>query len=360
MWRRPRWFDTRGTPRWQRFVLAPLLGVSWLYAACAGLVRFARAHRLLPRERLSCDVVSVGNLSVGGSAKTPLAAWVALALRDAGLSSAILSRGYGRRDSGRTFLVSGAWGAAGRVDRSGDEPEWLGSKVAGVPVWVASNRVDAGRRSIIHFGTQVAVLDDGFQHTKLYRDLDLVAVDGVSGFGNGAVLPRGPLREPPTALRHADAVVVVDGPLHPSDEALLARWAPLARRYRARRSPARLWDWRSGEALAWDALAKTPIGMLCGIAQPESFRRTLHGLGARVGAERLFPDHHPFRAEDLARLGEDASTWVVTEKDALKFKSGWRTDCDIWVLAIEIEIDDAEGFRKWLVESLRADPQSLR
>ena len=355
---RPAWFDER-QPGWlRRLALAPLRVASWCYAAGAVLARAARRSRILPRSRLACGVVSVGNLSVGGSAKTPLAAWVALALREEGIASAILSRGYGRREPRRTLLVAGAQGGAGDPRRSGDEPEWLGSKARGIPVWVSRRRVDAGRRSIMHFGTQVVVLDDGFQHTRLARDVDLVSVDATSGFGNQAVLPRGPLREPLPALRHADAVVVVDGPLHPSDEAAVSRWAPAARRVTARRVPARLAALGDdGRSLPLTRLRGTPVGMLCGIAQPVSLLRTLEGLGARVHTERVFPDHHAYERGDLRGLGEEASLWITTEKDALKLDPAWIDDTEVWVLGVEIEVEDAGAFRGWLVDRLRVADQ---
>lgn len=357
---RPAWFDER-QPGWlRRVALAPLRVASWAYAAGAVLTRLARQSRLLPRSRLACGVVSVGNLGVGGSAKTPLAAWVALGLRDEGLASAILSRGYGRREPGRTLLVAGARGGSGHPERSGDEPEWLGSKARGIPIWVSRRRVDAGRRSIMHFGTQVVVLDDGFQHTRLARDVDLVAVDATNGFGNHAVLPRGPLREPLPTLRHADAVVVVDGPLHPSDEAALSRWAPAARRVTARRVVKRLAALGKDSAappLSLSRLRGTPVGMLCGIAQPASLLRTLEALGARVQTERVFPDHHPYERRDLHGLGEQASLWVTTEKDALKIDPAWVDDAELWVLGVDLEVDDADAFRGWLVERLRAADQ---
>ncbi len=356
-WHRPAWFDEREPGACRRLALAPLRVASWVYGAVAALLRCGHQSGVLPRAALACGVVSVGNLCVGGSAKTPLAAWVATALREAGLATALLSRGYGRRDPRRTYLVAGSRGGSGDPRRGGDEPEWLGSRAKGIPVWVSRRRVDAGRRSIMHFGTQVAVLDDGFQHTRLARDIDLVAVDAARGFGNQAVLPRGPLREPLPALRHADAVIVVDGPLHPSDAAALARWAPATRRVEARRVPARLEPLGGGQAASLEQLRGAPVGMLCGIAQPTSFLRTLEGLGARVQIERVFPDHHPYDRRDLAGLGEEASLWITTEKDALKLDPAWVADAEIQVLGVELEIDDAEGLRAWLVERLRGVDQ---
>ncbi len=347
---RPAWFDRRRDSAWQRIGLAPLRVVAWGVATVAWVLRTARRRGWLARERLGCHTVSIGNLAVGGSAKTPLAARVAQFLHEAGWATAILSRGYGRSGSARTALVSGGRRPSDDAARDGDEPVWLGARTTGIPVWVAPRRIDAGHHSIIHFGTQVAVLDDGFQHTRLARDLEIIAIDGRSGFGNGAVLPRGPLRESLSTLRFADALIVVDGPLCAEDEARVSQWAPLAQRFDARRLPRALT--RHGEesgALSLDHLRRQPVGMLCGIAQPESFRATLEGLGARVEAERVFPDHHPFRATDLRHLEDDATLWVTTEKDALKIDPAWIRRGSLLVLSIDIAFEDEAAFRDWLL-----------
>jgi tetraacyldisaccharide 4'-kinase len=184
------------------------------------------------------------------------------------------------------------------------------------------------------------VLDDGFQHHRLARDFDLVVLDGVEGLANRAVLPRGPLREPVAALRFADAIAVVDGPLPAEDDALLAALAPGAPRFALRRVPRALR--RLGEdALAPGeppaSLAGREVGILSGIARPASFRRTVLALGARVVAERAFPDHHRYRPSDLDGLAARAPLWLTTEKDAVKLAPAWLAGADLRVLSIALE-----------------------
>jgi tetraacyldisaccharide 4'-kinase len=349
---RPRWFDER-RPGWgRRLLLAPLLPLSWLYGLAAWTARRARGPRFRAPARLACRVVSVGNATVGGSGKTPAAAWIAARLRARGHAVALASRGYGR--SGRepvTVVSDGRFVTADAAD-AGDEALLLAAHAPGVPVLVGPRREVVGLRAIAAFGADVLVLDDGLQHHRLARDVELVAFDG-SGLGNGHVLPRGPLREPLGALRAADAVLVVDGPLPDADEARIRRAAPRAAWFAARRRPVSLHrlGGREAEPVAW--LAGRRVGLLAGIAGPAAFRRTLASLGAEVVAERVFPDHHRYRERDLADLA-GAQTWVTTEKDAAKILPRWLGGADLRVLAIELEVANAQAFEDWLERTLRA------
>jgi tetraacyldisaccharide 4'-kinase len=204
-------------------------------------------------------------------------------------------------------------------------------------VLVDADRARLGWRAVAAFGAEILVLDDAFSHHRLARDLDLVVLDGAEGLGNRAVLPRGPLREPLTALRCADALVVVDGPLPPDDDALLGALAPGAPRFAARRVPTTLRRLGGAGAEPTAALRGREVGLLSGIARPASFRRTVERLGARVVAERAFADHHRYRASDLAGLARAAPLWVTTEKDAVKLDPAWVGAADLRVLAIAVE-----------------------
>lgn len=359
-WRRPLWFDERDPPLWRRLLLAPLSFCSLIYATVTALRRAAYSHGFLRAARLECRVISVGNLAVGGAGKTPICAALATAFRKQGVPTAIISRGYGRSGENETILVSGRGAPTGpaRVDadrarQMGDEPVWLGSRAGGVPIWVSAKRARAGRYSMTHFGTERLILDDAFQHLALSRDIDLVAVDGVGGFGNGWVLPRGPLREGPDALRFADALVIVDPPLHPDDEALLDTWCPATPRFVARRRAISLQRFGSGEALPLSRVRGASLGMLCAIAQPASMRRTLMGLGATIESEALFPDHHRYEKGDIEALPRRVAPWVTSEKDATKLRAEWFRDREVWVLAIDMAIDEEAAFFTWVETALR-------
>jgi tetraacyldisaccharide 4'-kinase len=351
--RSPGWLEAREQPRWQQLVLFPLLAVSWVYGAVAALHRAATGRGWLRRRRLAGHVVSVGNLVVGGTAKTPVAAWLARGLSARGRKVALASRGYGRSGQERVSVVSDGRFVHGRAEQAGDEPMLLAAAAAGVPVLVGRDRGVVGLRALSAFGADVLVLDDGFQHHRLSRDVDLVLFDGALGFGNRQLLPRGPLREPMRALGHADAIVVIDGPLPEADEDQLRRFAPSARRFAARRRAGGLRPLVGGAASPPESLRGLAVGLLAGLARPSSLRRSVEFLGARVVAERLFPDHHGYRRRDLQGLADDADLWVTTEKDAVKIVPSWVGGADVRVLTLVIDVEQPEAFLDWVESRLR-------
>jgi tetraacyldisaccharide 4'-kinase len=340
--RTPAWIESEPETAGGRAALLPLAVLARLYGLGARLDRelYRRGWRAV--RRLPCSVVSVGSLAAGGSGKTPLAAWLAAALRAQGRRVALASRGYGRRRGGAGVeIVSDGVTIRCGADRAGDEPLVLAAQAPGVPVLVARDRGEAGWRAIRTFGTEILILDDGFQHHRLVRDLDLVVLDGGAGLCGGRVLPRGPLREPPSGLARADALVVMDGPLPRGDPERLSALAPAVPRFDARRVPRTLRSLGAPGEEPVAALRGREVGMLCGIARPASFRRTLEGCGARVCAERILPDHHRYRAADLAGLAGEAPFWVTTEKDAVKLDPAWVRDADLRVLAIGVQADSS-------------------
>jgi tetraacyldisaccharide 4'-kinase len=295
----------------------------------------------------------VGNLVVGGTAKTPLAAWLAAQLRRRGHKVALASRGYGRAGGEPVEVVSDGRFVHGTAQSAGDEPMLLAAQAPGVPVLVGRDRGLVGLRALSAFGAEVIVLDDGFQHHRLQRDVDILTFDGSLGLGNRRVLPRGPLREPLDALSRADAIGVVDGPLPVRDERAIAWRAPRAYRFATRRVPSQLRPLAGGDSLPLASLEGERVGLLAAVARPESVRRTLEQLGARVVAERLFRDHHRYAASDLAGLAELAPRWITTEKDAVKLLPAWAGHARIDVLAIELAVDEPAALLDWLEARLR-------
>jgi len=301
---------------------------------------------------LPCRVLSVGSLLVGGSGKTPAAAWVASRLQARGYTVAIASRGYGRRPSATEVLVvsDGRYLHAAPAE-AGDEPMVLAAHAPGVPVLVGPDRARVGRRAVALFGIDVLVLDDGFQHHRLARDVELLVFDG-GGLGNGRLLPAGPLRERLGEAARADGLLLVDGPLGARDAEALAHVVPDVPRFTARRAPTSLRPLRGGAAQRPDVLAGQPVGLVAGLARPAGLRRTVEALGAHVVAERHFPDHHRYRPRDLRGLADRTPIWVTTEKDAVKILPSWCEDVDLRVLAIELAVADSERFTDWLEERL--------
>ncbi|HWR98483.1 MAG TPA: tetraacyldisaccharide 4'-kinase [Candidatus Methanoperedens sp.] len=273
-------------------------------------------------RRLPVPCVAVGNLSVGGTGKTPLVAWITERFLAAGARPAIVSRGYGGRERGPA-VVPAAGGAAAAA-RFGDEPALLAARFPQVPVVVGHDRHAAGMLAVRGAGTTVVVADDAFQHRRLARDFDVVVVDATRGLGNGRLLPAGPLREAPEALARAGAIVLnrVGEAQCPGE--LRRRLARLAPRALIAESDLAFAGWRNARTGAAAELPPgTGIYAFCGIANPGSFRRTLEGQGARLLGWEVFPDHHRYRAgelEELARAAAavGAAAAVTTAKDAAR------------------------------------------
>lgn len=338
----------------QRALLLPLALASHGYALAARLHRGIYAGGWIHPRRLPCRVVSVGSLVVGGAGKTPLAAWLAARLRARGHRVVLATRGYRRIRRDAVHVLSDGRRVTGDVLGMGDEALVLAAHAPGVPVLVGRDRGIVGLRAVSAFGAEVLVLDDGFQHHRLARDVDIVTFDGEFGFGNARVLPRGPLREAPTALARAHALAVVDGPLGERDLALLERHAIHPFRFAARRRPLRLRSARGAAPGApprsepASALAGMRVGMLAGLGRPEAFRRSLEEQGATVVARRTFADHHRYRARDLRDLHREAAVWVTTEKDAVKIRPGWTRRIDLLVLGIDLVVEAEHELLDWL------------
>jgi len=336
-----------------RAALMPLDLAAVAYGAGAAVHRAVYQRGWRTRRRLSCRVVSVGNVTVGGSGKTPTAAWIAAGLRARGHKVALASRGHGRRSREPVVVVSDGERVHATTATAGDEPLLLAAHAPGVPVLVGADRAVVGLRAIAAFGAEVLVLDDGFQHHRLARDVEVVVVDGGFGFGNGRVLPRGPLREPLRALRVADAIGVVDGPLDARDAERVDRIAPRAFHFAARRRPRSVRPLGGGPASPPRSLAGLEVGVLAGIARPEGLRRTVEALGARVVAQRTFADHHDYRQADVRDLSRHAAVWVTTEKDAVKIVASWVGEADVRVLGIELAVEDGEGVLDFVESRIR-------
>src|SRR6266850_2352366 len=295
-WLRRAW---RGEVGWTG--AASLQALARVYGGGLALRSGLYATGIFRTRRLPCPVISVGNLTLGGSGKTPLAEVVARIVGELGGKPALLSRGYGRQTRG-VQIVSDTVGIKLGARQGGDEPVLLAERLPGVPVVVGESRYEAGRVALERCGAGVLILDDGFQHRTLAKDLEIVSVAGRSPWGNGQLFPRGVLREPVEALRRADLIVVTN----PS-----------------------------------------------GLAAPESFAATLSAVGASVTGFVEFPDHHVFTLDDveaLTRRAESAGAQglVTTEKDWVRIRETGMPTLPLWVLAIRMSVDR----RDILVETL--------
>ncbi|OPY04224.1 MAG: Tetraacyldisaccharide 4'-kinase [Syntrophaceae bacterium PtaB.Bin038] len=297
----------------------------------------------LPQRDVGCPVVSVGNLTAGGTGKTPMAIRTAGMLRDRGMRPAVLSRGYGGRSTAPVLVVSDGRQLLAGPDEAGDEPVLIARRLPGVPVLAGPKRAVTGRYAREHLGADVLVLDDGFQHRWIRRDLDIVLLDSRRPLGNGHLLPRGPLREPPASLERAGVVVLTrSGERGDAPGGALAGLLAGRPVLRARIRPTKLVA-ADGTEMPLPHLAGRRVFAFAGIARPESFRRTLEGLGACLAGFRALPDHHRYTAEDVRQIGRalvesGAEILVTTEKDGVKLSGLAAFPRPLFCLAIETEI----------------------
>ena len=290
---------------------------------------------------------------VGGSGKTPVVAALAGMLLEAGERPAILSRGYGRLSrTSDLVLVSDGTRVLEPPERSGDEPQLLARRLRGVPVLVAAERYRAGRVAETRFGSTVMLLDDGFQHLSLARDVDLLIVSPQDL--RERVLPAGSLREPLSAARAADAVLV---PGTHDDARQIQRTLGVGHAFTLSTAYERLRLVTSGEEVG-DSVMHARVIAVAGIARPARFFDALRAAGHDVAMELPFRDHHWFTARDFERVDAAvrefrAALVVTTEKDAMRL--GARTSSVPWaVLPMRMSIEPADVFRSWLLERIAA------
>jgi len=323
-----RWLEARWYGETVPLALRPLAA---LYGLASGLRRAAYRRGWLRTHRPGVPVIVVGNLTVGGTGKTPLVVWLAEQLRAAGHSPGVVLRGYGGSARGPRLVATDADPA-----EAGDEAVLIACRL-GCPVAIGSRRNDAARL-LVAAGCTVVLADDGLQHLALRPDLTIALIDGARGFGNGALLPAGPLREPPGALRDMDIVVV-----HGADARGAARGIEALHMQLDPGPPRAL---LTGEEESLDVLRRTRPHAVAGIGNPARFFDLLRVLGADP-LEHAFPDHHRYRAGDLA-FGDDRCI-VMTEKDAVKCRA-FATErmCYLPVAARFPERDAAQLLRKVL------------
>jgi len=293
---------------------AALWPLEWAYRAGAAL------HRISARPaRARVPVISVGNLTVGGAGKTPVTRALAMRLIARGRKPAVLTRGYGRRSRAPILGVT----PSSRVEDVGDEPMLLAKSM---PVFVGAKRARLADIAVEAGGADVLLLDDGLQHHALARDLDIVVADASNPFGNGALLPRGPLREPLAALRRVKRGLIwltrCDLPRHPRTAELLEMGFPLVESaYEARAD-----------------LRGKRVFLFAAIARPESFEAIVRALGAEIAGTRWFRDHHFFSADEIAALRRKGELLVTTEKDFVRL----RDTAGIIPVPVELRISTGE------------------
>ena len=297
-----------------------LLGIaSWIYWGAVEL-RNRWYDKGMGVRKLPAPVLSVGNLSVGGTGKTPLVMMLARKFREKGLEVAVLSRGYGRVRGVGVVEVSRGQGSRVPVSVAGDEPYMMAQGLQGVRVWVGRDRFKAGMAAWRAARPDLFIMDDGFQHRSLHRDLDLVVARSLRPWGNGRLLPAGPLREPLASLQRAH-LLVLTGTWDREDATPPRLEGVRVPVLRASLSPKTLRLMNSEQVYPLQILRGKRAGLVCAIGQPDGFRQMVRGLGAEVGPCLFFPDHHWYTPQDVAliqAMAREVELVLTTGKDIWK------------------------------------------
>lgn len=339
------WWDPAPGPL-RSALLSPLALAEAVFRAAVALRGALYDGGRLASAAAAAPVLSIGNVAVGGAGKTPAAIAVAERLLARGRTVALLSRGYGATRKDARVVSDGLEVRLGAAE-GGDEPVLVARRLPGVRVLCGPRRAALARDAVETLGADVLLLDDGFQHRALARDLDVVVLDAANPVGNGRLLPRGPNREPLSALGRAGLVWLSRADRARPEELerlrALARGATGRAPVESRHAVVDVLDGALARSLGRDALRGRRVVALSGLARPASFRATLAALGAEVVAERAFPDHHRFSAAEVDAVLRDADAAggalvATTEKDAVRLPAGRAADPRLAVVRIAAEI----------------------
>jgi tetraacyldisaccharide 4'-kinase len=349
-------------------ILAPL---GALYSAAIRARRALYKTGALRVHKIGAPVISVGNITTGGTGKTPLVEWIARIVAKEGRRVCILTRGFGRANESRRVLVSDGEHIFADAGEGGDEPLLLAENLRGVAAVVSyADRVAAARWAIENLKSELFILDDGFQHLRIARDLDLVVVDATNPWGGGKLLPRGRLREPLRELSRADCIILtrceqahdVDSLRKQAERLSVGRPVLLSR---TRTRTIRLLDTAmrsnvSNHLPHHSSLISHPFAAFCAIGNPASFYEHIRKDGYTLKLKRSFADHHVYTQRDVDALinearREGALALMTTAKDAVKLRS-LRFDLPCYVLEIELEFDDEEKLVSMIREAISPLP----
>ena len=346
---------------------AILYALSFIYDRLVQLRLYLYRKRILRERALGCLVISVGNLTVGGTGKTPIVEKFARALQVGGRRVAILSRGYKsvprkrnwsdrlrRKDAAPPRVVSDGKSLLLDSLTAGDEPYMLAHNLKNVIVLVDKDRVKSGRFAIDRWGVDTLLLDDGLQYLHLKHRLDMVLVDRQAPFGNEFLLPRGTLREAPRNLRRASYIFITKNTGEPNHALIqrIRRYNRTAEIIECAHKPLYLQNVFSDEQLPLERLRDAFIGSICAIAAPESFEGALKKLGAHVDLAKRYIDHHYYTEAELTNfihrcIRRDLAMIVTTEKDAVRMPRLTEAQVEVSIYFLRVEIEILSGRESW-------------
>ena len=358
---------------WDWPALLLLSGASWIYRKAVIMKYRSFADHQERQERLPAVVISLGNITVGGTGRTPMACMLAKELSARGWRVALLNRGYhSKREKSGASVMSDGRMVLLTAEEGGDEASLMARSLMGIPVLVGRDRAVSGRMAVEKIDAQVLSLDDGFQHWQLYRDVDVVLVDGTNPFGNGHVLPRGILREPLEHLSRADIFIItkVDQITQEAVSQIrvdLRRYiasAPVALSVHKPSAVLPFLNWDQGlhpEDAIPAGLMERPVLAVSALGNPASFEETLRGAGFTVAGVLRYEDHHHYGPSDIRRMADLAAEkqciLVTTEKDAVKLPADLVKEYNLplYVLAITLEIVEGQEQIDAVLQSVLED-----
>jgi len=337
------------TDKYQGFIFWPvklfLLLLSFIYGLLARVLILL--YGLKP-QRLNCKVISVGNITLGGTGKTPLVEFIAQYLKREGHKVAILTRGYKRKTIDYRLST---------IDYKtmGDEPYMLSKKLEGIPIIVDADRARGAEKAIKDYNADTIILDDGFQQWGIIKDLEIVTIDAANPFGNFHLLPRGILRQPLSTLKKVDLFVLTKtnlGLKQDKPNNFLSAINPKAQIFESGHKPVSFYGLKNpDELLSINALGNKLVTLVSGIGDPNSFEKLIFNLNIHIGLSFIFPDHHDYTQRDLDKIiavskEKGIDTIITTEKDAVRLcdKRDAISEMHILVLRIELEFKDEERF----------------
>lgn len=345
---------------WMQCLKPILYLLSLIYGAIVKMRIFLYRYGFLHTKSLPCKVVSLGNITIGGTGKTPMAIWLAEFLTSKDIKVAILSRGYRGTASHTVNTVSNGHDVFSRPHDVGDEPILMARRLKGVPVLAGQNRFKAGQQAISHFGAKVLILDDGFQHMALKRDMDFVLLDAANPMGNGYLLPRGPLREPASHLKRVHAFILTRCDQARNIEkttSTLANTFPKIPIFKSVHRPYKLCTLGEDTLIDAGVLSGKRILAFSGIANAHAFMTMLKSIGLNVVQFKEYPDHHNYLRKELQHIQSEAlalgvEAIITTEKDVVRIEDRWPNKLPLSFLAINMEFVD-EAFKNFLMKQLK-------
>jgi tetraacyldisaccharide 4'-kinase len=338
----------------KKLFLLPLSLLSFVYRFLVQSRQTLYNGGILKRDSLPCKVISIGNITLGGTGKTPTVIYLAGLFKNKGVQPVVLSRGYKGKSLAATAVVSDGTTTFMDPQEAGDEPFLLSQALPGVPVIIGPNRALSGHFACEQFSPGVVILDDGFQHQRIKRDVDIVLIDRHHGFGNGYLLPRGILREPLSALGRAHIVLLTKHSERKTDDLLkhqIRRHNPAAPIFKASYGVNSVKTFNEQQEVQLDLLKGKKVLALSGIGNPHYFSFILKQTGMLVTDEWILPDHHNYTEKDTRKALDFLSGVdyiITTAKDSCKMDRKLFHDLPILILEVALQIDEEEYFKDTL------------